>query len=58
MNKIYSTETKGHTLLNDFSPKESVIQNLLNFSKSLEVVQSPTNFGEDKPTKGIEITLN
>jgi hypothetical protein len=24
----------------------------------LEVVQSPTNFGEDKPTKGIEITLN
>lgn len=58
MNKIYSTETKGHALVNDFSPKESVIQNLLNFSKSLEVVQSPTNFGEDKPRKGIEITLN
>jgi hypothetical protein len=53
--KIYTTESKT-SKISTKSPKSSVIDNLLNYSKSLEVVKLKKNLMDDK--KNIEVILN
>lgn len=54
--KIYTNESKT-SKETEKSPKSSVIDNLLNFSKALEVVKLKQEFEKDKK-KNIEVILN
>ncbi len=55
MIKIYTNESKASDESVN-SPKESVVTNLLNYSKSLEVLKLQNANGKDE--KDIEVILN